>query len=171
MPSTPEGKIVRLSDKIAYVNSDIDDAIRARILTEEDIPKEIRKVLGSSVRERLDRLIHDVVMNSMDSPDIHMSVEVQEAMLELRQYLFAHVYRNPEAKSEEIKAKRMIHMLYDYYMSQPAALPDKYLRKVEDGEETKERIICDYISGMTDSYAVAKFSESFVPLSWEVEGY
>ncbi|MBR1635765.1 MAG: deoxyguanosinetriphosphate triphosphohydrolase [Lachnospiraceae bacterium] len=170
-PATPEGKIVRLADKIAYVNSDIDDAIRGRILTEEDIPKEIRKVLGTSVRQRLDKLIHDVIITSADSPDIRMSEEVHGAMTELRQYLFAHVYRNPEAKSEEVKAKRMIKMLYQYYVDNVEALPEKYRQKIEAGNEGKERIICDYISGMTDSYATGKFSELFIPLSWEVEGY
>ncbi len=171
MPSTPEGKIVRLSDKIAYVNSDIDDAIRARILTEEDIPKEIRSVLGTSVRQRLDRLIHDVIITSLDSPDIRMSDEVYGALVDLRKFLFANVYRNPEAKGEEIKAKRMVYMLYNYYVDHTDILPEKYRQKIDRGDEAKERIICDYISGMTDSYATAKFSEVFIPLSWDVEGY
>lgn len=171
MPATPEGKIVRIADKIAYVNSDIDDAIRARILTEDDIPKEIRNVLGSTVRKRLDKLIHNVIVTSMDSPDIRMSDEVLQAMSELRRFLFANVYRNPEAKSEEIKAKRMIKMMYEYYNEHEEALPPKYLGMIGMNGDTKERIICDYISGMTDSYATAKFSEIFMPLSWEVEGY
>ncbi len=171
MPHTPEGQIVRLADKIAYINSDIDDAIRARILTEEDIPKDIRSVLGASVRQRLDRLIHDVVINSIDSPDIRMSDEVSDAMFRLREYLFRHVYRNPEAKSEEIKAKRMIKMLYGYYMEHEEALPEKYHRMILEGDESRDRIVCDYISGMTDTYATARFSEIFVPMSWKVEGY
>ena len=171
MPHTPEGQIVRLADKIAYINSDIDDAIRARILSEEDIPKDIRSVLGASVRQRLDRLIHDVVINSIDSPDIRMSDEVSDAMFRLREYLFRHVYRNPEAKSEEIKAKRMIKMLYGYYMEHEEALPEKYHRMILEGDESRDRIVCDYISGMTDTYATARFSEIFVPMSWKVEGY
>ncbi len=169
MPATPEGQIVRLSDKIAYVNSDIDDAIRARILTEEMIPREIRNTLGDSVRKRLDHLIHDVITNSADSPQIRMSQEVEEAMLDLRRFLFQNVYRNPEAKGEEVKAKRMIEMLYLYYMENNSALPEKYYRKIMDGVETKERIICDYISGMTDTYANEKFKEFFMPASWEEE--
>lgn len=169
MPATPEGQIVRLADKIAYVNSDIDDAIRARILKEEDIPKEIRKTLGDNVRKRLDHLIHDVITSSADSPHIKMSKEVEEAMFDLRRFLFANVYRNPEAKGEEIKAKRMIELLYKYYYDNPDALPEKYYRKILDGVETSERIICDYISGMTDTYASKKFSDFFVPLSWEEE--
>ena len=171
VPSTPEGQIVRLSDKIAYINSDIDDAVRARLLSEQDIPGEIRRALGSSIRQRLDRLIHDVITNSMDSPEIHMSAEVEQAMFDLRRFLFEHVYRNPEAKSEEIKAKRMIRMLYQYYVEHPEALPEKYRQLALEGPDRPERIICDYISGMTDSYATSKFSELFIPLSWEVEGY
>ncbi|MBQ9631847.1 MAG: deoxyguanosinetriphosphate triphosphohydrolase [Lachnospiraceae bacterium] len=167
MPHTPEGQIVRLADKIAYVNSDIDDAIRAGILEEEDIPKEIRSVLGSSVRQRLDRLIHHVIMTSLDSCDIHMSDEVWQAMYDLRRFLFAHVYRNPEAKGEEVKAKRLVHILYEYYTEHVEALPDKYRKRIF-GKESRERIVCDYISGMTDSYAQARFSEVFVPASWEV---
>ncbi len=170
-PSTPEGQIVRLSDKIAYINSDIDDAIRAGILTEDDIPREIRSCLGSTVRNRLDRLIHDVIMTSLDSPEIHMSEEVWQAMFDLRKFLFARVYRNPEAKGEEVKAKRLIHMLYEYYTENVEWLPEKYLQRIEEGEDSKERVVCDYISGMTDSYAEWKFSELFVPQSWEVEGY
>ena len=169
MPSTPEGQIVRISDKIAYVNSDIDDAIRARILVEEDIPREIRNTLGDSVRKRLDRLIHDVITTSSDSPVIAMSKEVEEAMYDLRQFLFAHVYRNPEAKGEEVKAKRMIRMLYEYYEQHCEALPEKYYQKILDGVATAERVICDYISGMTDTFANAKFQEFFMPASWEEE--
>ncbi|MBQ7677025.1 MAG: deoxyguanosinetriphosphate triphosphohydrolase [Lachnospiraceae bacterium] len=169
MPATPEGQIVRISDKIAYVNSDIDDAIRARILKEEDIPRDIRSTLGDSVRKRLDHLIHDVITNSADSPVIAMSKEVEAAMFDLRKFLFAHVYRNPEAKGEEVKAKRMIRMLYEYYAQHNDALPAKYYQKITDGSETNERVICDYISGMTDPYANAKFQEFFMPASWEEE--
>ncbi len=172
MPSTPEGQIVRLADKIAYVNSDIDDAIRAGILSEEDIPREIRNTLGTSVRQRLDRLIHDVIMTSLDSPDIHMSDEVWQAMFDLRSFLFAHVYRNPEVKEEEEeKAKRLVHMLYEYYNDHPSLLPEKYQIWIEDKGEGKERVICDYISGMTDSYAEWIFARLFMPQSWEAERY
>lgn len=171
MPHTPEGQIVRICDKIAYVNSDIDDAIRARILHEEDIPKEIRNTLGMSVRDRLDRLIHDVIINSIDCPDIRMSPGVEEAMFDLRRFLFSNVYRNPEAKGEEVKAERMIARLYEYYLGKPSELPEKYYNRIVNGKDKKETIICDYISGMTDSYASKKFSEFYIPVAWEVEGY
>ncbi len=170
-PSTPEGAIVRLADKIAYVNSDVDDAIRARIISEEDIPREIRRTLGLGVRERLDHLIHDVIMNSMDSPEIRMSSEVQEAMLDLRRFLFANVYRNPEAKGEEGKAKRMIRQLFEYYNENYEMLPRKFVCQVEAKEEDRDRIICDYIAGMSDYYCCARFREFFVPQAWEVDGY
>ena len=112
IPHTLEGKIVRLSDKIAYVNSDIDDAIRAMILDEEDIPVELRRTLGFTTRERLDHLIHDIISNSMGRDDIIMSDETAEALRDLRLFMFEHVYRNPVAKGEEVKAKAMLEQMY-----------------------------------------------------------
>ncbi len=169
-PSTPEGQIVRLSDKIAYVNSDIDDAIRAQILTEEDIPLEVRKTLGMSSAVRLDTLIHDVIISSQDSPVIKMSTEIEEAMSELRKFMFANVYKDSVAKAEEVKAKRMIRELYEYYTVHFDELPDRY-RSMEEEGESQERIICDYISGMTDQYCITKFNEFFMPKAWVVDGF
>lgn len=170
MPHTLEGKIVRLSDKIAYINHDIDDAIRARVLTEADIPTELKRTLGFTTKQRLNRLIHNIVMNSMNKDDIMMSSEVQEAMIELRKFMFEHVYKNPIAKGEEVKAKAMLKQLFDYYMEHITLLPDKYLRLIDAGD-TKERAVSDYISGMTDQYAITKFSEYFMPQAWQVDGY
>lgn len=170
MPSTLEGQIVRLSDKIAYVNHDIDDAIRGMILTEEDIPLAIRNELGHTTRQRLDHLIHDVIIHSTDSPVISMSKEVEEAMFELRRFMFANVYRNQIAVEEEIKAKRMITQLFEYYMENINAVPQKFLTMLEEGE-AKDRVVCDYIAGMTDQYAVTKFNEYFMPVSWQVDGF
>uniref|UniRef100_UPI0040574C65 deoxyguanosinetriphosphate triphosphohydrolase n=1 Tax=Agathobacter sp. TaxID=2021311 RepID=UPI0040574C65 len=167
MPHTLEGKIVRLSDKIAYVNSDFDDAIRAQLLQEEDIPLEIRKVLGFNTRSRLNSLIHDIIVNSMDKDDILMSAECEEALMDLRKFMFANVYKNPVAKAEEHRAKGMLEQLYYYYMDHTQLLPEKYLRMKEEGEDTG-RIICDYISGMTDQYALSKFREYFLPKAWQV---
>lgn len=169
-PATPEGQIVRLSDKIAYVNHDIDDAIRGQILTESDIPMEIRKTLGMSTRERLDHLIHDVITHSMDSPVIRMSEETEAAMMELREFMFNNVYRNQVAKEEEVKAKRMMTQLFEYYMSHMEAIPEKY-RKMTEAGEAQDRVVCDYIAGMTDQYAVAKFNQYFMPLAWQVDGF
>ncbi len=170
MPHTLEGKIVRLSDKIAYINHDIDDAIRAQVLREEDIPLELKKTLGFTTRQRLNTLIHNIIRNSMGKDDIIMSSEVEEAMIELRRFMFQNVYENPVAKGEEIKAKAMLKQMFYYYMEHIELLPEKFLRMRGEGEK-EERIVCDYISGMTDQYAIAKFSEYFLPQAWQVDGY
>lgn len=169
-PHTLEGKIVRLSDKIAYVNSDFDDAIRAQILCEEDIPLHLRNELGRNVKSRLNHLIHDVIISSMDKDDICMSEETEAALKELRIFMFQNVYKNPVAKSEEVKARAMLEQLYYYYMDHIGELPVKLLKMCENGED-KGRVVCDYISGMTDQYAITKFSEHFVPVAWQVDGY
>ena len=168
MPSTLEGKIVRFSDKIAYINHDIDDAIRGKIITEYDIPKEYSDVLGSSVKERLDIMIHDIILNSMDNPDIVMSADVEITMKNLRQWMFDHVYKNPLAKKEEYKAQQLIVRLYEYYMKNVDQLPEEYLIMMDNWLEKKERVVCDYIAGMSDSYAIDKFEELFVPKAWNV---
>ena len=170
VPHTLEGKIVRISDKIAYVNSDFDDAIRAQLLCEEDIPLELRKVLGFDTKSRLNHLIHDLIINSMDKDDISLSQETFEALRELRRFMFEHVYQNPIAKVEEIKAKAMLTQLYNYYMDHLDELPAKLLQMLDEGED-QGRVVCDYISGMTDQYAITKFNEHFVPVAWQVDGY
>lgn len=170
VPHTLEGKIVRLSDKIAYVNSDIDDAIRAQILCEEDIPLALRKTLGMNTRARLDHLIHDIIIHSMDRDDIIMSEETAEALRELRLFMFDNVYKNPVAKGEEVKAKAMLEQMYYFYLSHIEQLPDKLLVMLDEGED-RGRIVCDYISGMTDQYAIMKFKENFMPQAWKVDGY
>ena len=168
MPHTLEGKIVRLSDKIAYINHDIDDAIRAHILVKEDIPRELREILGETTRERLNTLIHDI--NSTGIDDIRMSKDVEEAMHRLRRFMFQSVYQNPAAKGEEVKARELLKQLYGYYTEHLDRIPDTFLHMLDEGEEIG-RVICDYISGMTDQYAVAKFSEYFMPQKWQVDGY
>lgn len=167
MPHTLEGKIVRLSDKIAYINHDIDDAIRAKVMSEEDIPLEIRKVLGMTTKERLNTLIHNIIMNSMGKNDIVMSEEIGGAMQDLRKFMFQKVYTNPAAKGEEAKAERLLCELYTHYMGHIEILPEQYQRMHSEGEK-KERVVCDYISGMTDQYAVAKYREFFLPKAWEI---
>ena len=167
-PHTLEGQIVQLSDKIAYLNHDIDDAIRAGILREENIPKEYREILGETTKIRLDTIIHNVITNSMDQPQIQMSPEVRSAMMGLRAYMFEHVYTNPLAKGEEVKAVNMITNLYEYYVGHPQVLPQPYLDSIEQRKESRERVVCDYIAGMTDTYAVEKFEEYFIPESWKI---
>ena len=167
-PHTLEGQIVRLSDKIAYINHDIDDAIRGGVLKEEDIPKTYREILGNSTRVRLDTMIHNVIINSMDQPEIRMSPEVERATMDLRAFMFENVYKNPVAKGEEEKAINMVTNLYDYYRRHIQLLPDQFLEMLEEEGGTPERIVCDYIAGMTDTYAIKKFEEYFIPESWKI---
>ncbi len=168
MPSTLEGKIVRFSDKIAYINHDIDDAIRARVLSEDDIPKDIRSILGETTTGRLDTLIHDIIIHSMDKDDIIMSPDIEAAMRGLRKFMFERVYMNPTAKSEEVKAKRLLEFLFEHYMTNFELLPEKFRRFHEEDGDAKERVVCDYISGMTDEFAYNLFEDYFLPKSWQI---
>lgn len=164
-PSTLEGHVVRLSDKIAYLNHDIDDAIRAKIMTEEDLPKACTDVLGKNVNERLSSLIHDVIFSSMDKDRISMSPDFETAMLSLRKWMFENLYTSGRAKEEEGKAQHMLELLYGYYMDHPDAMSAEYKIFLEKGTD-KERVVCDYISGMSDNFAIEKFQELFVPSGW-----
>ena len=166
-PSTLEGQIVRFCDKIAYINHDIDDAERAGILSEEDIPKSYREILGGSTRDRLNTLIHDVIYSSLDKADIRMSPSIETAMMELRKFMFDHVYLNSVAKTEEGKVGRMITMLYQYYEKHVDEMPQEYIDLIKKKGQPEPRVVCDYISGMTDQYSISKFQELFVPQSWQ----
>jgi dGTPase len=167
-PMTLEGQIVRLSDKIAYVNHDIDDAIRGGLLSELDLPPKYRKILGGSTKERLNTITHDVIIHSMNQPKIQMSEEVEAAMKGLRRFMFDNVYRNPIAKREEAKAVEMVKRLYEYYSNNLELLPEEYKYLSVVCGVSKEQIVCDYIAGMTDTYAVKVFQELFVPQSWNI---
>lgn len=167
-PSTLEGKLVRLSDKIAYLNSDIDDAIRAGIISEAELPKEYTDVLGNSLTERLDTIIYNIVSHSEEKDDIYMSKEVEKAMFNLRKYMFLHVYTNPIAKGEEQRAEDMLERLFRHYEQNIELLPQEYLKRMEARGETLTRTICDYVAGMTDRFAVTKFKEIAIPRSWSI---
>ena len=167
-PSTLEGQVVRLCDKIAYIHHDMDYAEIAGIISEDNIPITIRIVLGGSTRERLNSLIHDIVMNSYGKDQIVMSPEVEEAMKTLRSLMFTYVYKSPIAKKEEMKAQRMLRELYLYYQDNPMTMSREYINLISQGEP-KERVVCDYISGMTDQYSIDKFQKIFVPHGWDVE--
>lgn len=167
-PYTLEGKVIRLSDKIAYINHDIDDAIRGGILTENMLPDECTEVLGHSVKERLNCLIHDIIFNSMDKPEITMSPHVQEAMQGLRSFMFENVYLSSKSKSEDGKAKAMLKQLFIYYMDHLSELPEEYRMLREVRGDSAERVVCDYISGMTDGFAIDTYERLFVPRKWEV---
>lgn len=165
MPCTMEGKIVRLSDKIAYFHHDMDDAIRGGILTEDDVPVSITSVLGKTTGERLDTFIHDIVTNSLGKDDILMSEPVAKAMTELRGFMYESVYKNPVAKREEERAKLLISNLYDYYLVHMDKLPREFLDLIDRGEP-EEKVVCDHIAAMTDRYAVNKFEEIYIPKVW-----
>lgn len=168
MPATLEGRIVRICDKIAYVNHDIDDAIRGHIIKEEEIPEEFTSVLGHSLSERLNMLIHDIITNSDNKNDICMSPHIEEAFQGLRSYMFKSVYTNPVAKGQEAKAEQMVKELYQYYMEHVELLPNEYRVMINEKNEAVERVVCDYVAGMTDRYAVAKFKEIMIPDAWDV---
>ena len=166
MPHTLEGQVVRLCDKISYIHHDMDDAERAGILREEDIPLRLRRLLGFSTRERLNTFIHDIVEHSVGRDRISMSPEIGGAMQELRAFMFDNLYTNPAAKSEEKKAREMLLALYSWYREHPESLPAEYAELIRERGETADRVICDYISWMTDQYSISRFKEIFVPKSW-----
>lgn len=160
---TLEGQIIRIADKISYINHDIDDAIRAGVLKEEDIPLELRLSLGMTKGDRINNLVYDVVNNSNDKK-ILMSDEVYQRFMDLHEFMFVAVYRNPICKSEETKAISMIERLFEYYYNNPNEMPAQY--QIISEEEGVERAVCDYIAGMSDTYSIKVFKQLFIPLSW-----
>lgn len=164
-PHTLEGKVVRLSDKISYIHHDMDDAVRAGILKEGDVPAEIREVIGCTPSERLDHFVHDIVTNSMGKNDICMSEPIAKAMKDMRQFMFDSVYQNPVAKSEEGKAERLMETLYQHFMKHIDDLPDEFLNLLSEGEP-REQVVCDYVGTMTDRFAISMYEEIYIPKSW-----
>ena len=167
LPFTLEGQIVRLSDKIAYVHHDMDDAIRGGILTDEDVPESIASVVGRTLGQRLDRFIHDIITSSQGRPVITMSEEIGEAFEKLRAFMFERVYTNPVAKAEESRAENMIGVLYDYYMKHPEEMPELQKKMIGSGTPVW-RAVCDYIASMTDRYAIKMFESIYIPKTWDV---
>ena len=165
--ATLEGQVVRLADHIAYINHDIEDALRGGIIFPMDIPLEISNVLGFTHAERINTLVMDAIRSSTGKTAISQSPEVGEAMLALKDFMFASVYTNPLAKGEEGKAQDMLRMLFDHYCKNPDELPSDFQDiRMEEGVE---RAVCDYIAGMTDPFAVQKFEELFIPMGWTVK--
>lgn len=167
MPATVEGRIVRISDKIAYISHDIDDAIRAGILTEEMLPREYTKELGRNVHDRLNTMIHDVIEASADSDQIVMSEPRMTALMGMREFMFSYLYKGSIAKQEDEKAKNVLKMLYYHYLENIELLPEEYMDQVWLHGESWDRVACDYVSGMTDDYAIHRFKELFVPAAWK----
>ena len=168
MPETLEGQIVRYADKIAYINHDIDDAMRAGILTNQDIPKSISVVLGDNHRDRINSLVTNLIRHSRSEQELGMDKEMFQTMQELRSFMFQRVYKNPVAKGEESKARKILQQLYEYYIKHPEKLPADFQPQLSF--EGMERIVCDYIAGMSDKYAMYKYEELFIPAVWQVRG-
>ncbi len=161
---TLEGQIVRYADHIAYINHDIDDAIRAGVLAENDIPKEYREILGNNKSERINTMVMSVVNSSDDV--IKMDGRIGEAYEGINSFLFDRVYTNPECKSEESKVKGIIEGLFNYYISHKEMLGVEYLKIAE--EDGLEQAVVDLVAGMTDTYALEKYKEFYIPKSWNI---
>lgn len=166
-PSTLEGQIVKTADRIAYINHDIDDAVRGKVISLESLPKECLKVLGYKHGERINTMVRDMIDASWDNPCITMSKEISAAMDELRQFLFRNVYIGSMAKTEEKKAMRLVQEIYYYYSNHPQELPNEY-KKENSFETNEDNLIVDYIAGMTDRYAISIYQKIFVPSGFSI---
>lgn len=165
LPSTLEGAVVRLCDRIAYINHDIDDAIRAGLLREEDLPSECQEVLGTGRQRRIDSMVKDVITNSWEKPEISMSRSVNDATHRLREYLFENIYVTHSADQEKKKIHGIISSLFNFYLHNPLYLPEEWK---EGREDEAPRLVADYIAGMTDRYAVAEYERLFLPKAWSL---
>lgn len=166
-PATLEGMAVSLADRIAYINHDIEDAIRAGILKEADLPPRAVKTLGHATRERINTAITDIYAHSLGKATVCMSEEVAAATFELRSFMFKNIYSITN-KSMQDRAERMLSAMFEYFMRRPECLPEAYLRLSD--EAPREQIICDYLSGMTDRYAINVFEALFIPENFSLGG-
>ena len=163
---TAEATVVRLSDRIAYINHDVDDAIRAGILTADDLPKIVLERIGERHSTRIDTILKDLILNSSEG-EIKMSQDMTAAVNTFHQFLNEAVYQNPKAKGEEAKVSNILGFLWEHYMKNPQKLPEDYRLIAE--QEGVERAVCDYISGMSDDYAVIQFENTFIPAAWRIK--
>ncbi len=161
---TLEGRIVRTADRVAYINHDIDDAVRAGVIAESDIPRDIAAALGDTKSRRINTLVEAIVKNSDDT--IKMDAETEKYYDKLHEFLFESVYKNPVAKSEETKVSGIVEGLIKYFFKNPEKMPEEYLKIA--AAEGKERAVTDYIAGMTDHYAVTVFSDIYIPKAWSI---
>ncbi|MCI8589781.1 MAG: deoxyguanosinetriphosphate triphosphohydrolase [Clostridiales bacterium] len=161
---TREGILVKYADRIAYINHDIDDAVRAGVMQEEDIPRHLRELLGYTHGQRIETMVKAIIQESADRPDIRMQPEIEEAMMALRDFLFSAVYTNPAAKGEEVRAEAMLKALYEYFCENVDLLPTEY--KCIALEEGVKRGVADYLAGMTDRYAIGVYKKYFIPEAW-----
>jgi len=163
-PATVEGQIMRVADIIAYVNHDVDDAIRAALITPDDLPRQCVKTLGGSYSARIDTMVKDVIHESYDSPKIHVGAEVLQATIQLRDFLHERVYQNPKSREAFEKAAKVLKELYEYYLEHYRELPEDLIR-VNEGEDP-ERAVCDFLAGMTDRFALNTYERLFLPQPW-----
>lgn len=166
-PKTLEGKIVRISDRIAYINHDIDDALRAGLISTDDLPQDALNILGKSHSKRIDTMVRDMINTSMDKSDISRSKEVFNATKKLREYLFENIYFGSLAKKEEGKAIKLLQLLFKYYMNNSEQIPDQF--RLKENDFNKEQIVIDYIAGMSDRYAIKVGNDLFIPKPWYVD--
>ncbi|MFN2363217.1 MAG: deoxyguanosinetriphosphate triphosphohydrolase [Halarsenatibacteraceae bacterium] len=163
LPDTLEGQIVKIADRIAYINHDLDDAMRADIICLEDIPDKCIDVLGKRQSDRIDIMVKDIIVTSSQSEIIEMSDRIDKVTNKLRDYLFSNVYIGSKAKVEEEKAQKLLEKLYYYYFENPKLMPAEFYDRII--EEDKEQAVIDYIAGMTDRYAINQGRELFIPSS------
>jgi dGTPase len=161
-PGTPEGQVARLSDRLGYVNHDIDDAVRAGLLDQSDLPKDALAVLGTTHSQRIATLVTDIVETTGDGPEVRMTDAVAEALDALRTYLFERVYLRAEQAGEQAKAVALIRALFSYYLDHPEEIPHEY-RTAPGDLPTR---VADYIAGMTDRYALRTYELLFLPQGW-----
>jgi len=167
-PATLEGKIVQICDKIAYMNHDIDDALRANVITQADIPRHVTETLGATSIMRIDLLVRSLVESCIGKNEILLPPGLAGVLKELRSYLFENVYVNQLHLGERNKIQGMLKLLYEHYISNPHELPEDMQSKAVTGREAdKARIVADYIAGMTDRFAMKRFEEIFMPAAWE----
>ncbi len=164
LAETLEGRIVKIADRIAYINHDIDDACRAGILSPEDIPGELREALGETNSRRINNMVASVIDHSTDKNELAMAPDMWDATCRLRTFLFATVYTSPIAKAEDRRAQELLAQLFEYFLKNPEQMPESYRRNAE--EEGVARCVCDFISGMTDRYAIETYKKLFIPHVW-----
>ena len=163
---TVEGRIVKIADRIAYINHDIDDAVRAGVMNIDDIPKDILEILGYEHSQRINTLVVSLIENTFDE-NLRMNGEVQGAFDRLHEFMFDEVYLKGHERNETLKIPEFISRLYSYFRKNPDKMPDEYGEIIKN--DSVERAVCDYISGMTDKYAIDVFNSIFVPHSWNVK--
>ncbi len=164
VPATLEGQIVKIADRIAYINHDIDDAVRAGVLSLDELPAAAVRIFGASHSERLNSMILDLIACSQDKDSICMSLEKQEAMKDLREFMFQTVYTNPEAKRDEVKAQQVLKALYEHFSANPEGMPLEYYQDYCQGHGVES--IKDFLAGMSDRYAINLYKEIFLPKYW-----